>query len=69
MFELCDNLIGIYKNQNCTKSATINPKAFEDVTSEQNCDLQKPAENGVLTQDEEMEDSAEDESIISASQE
>lgn len=29
MFELCDNLIGIYKIFNCTKSITINPKIYD----------------------------------------
>ncbi|GAM21303.1 hypothetical protein SAMD00019534_044780, partial [Acytostelium subglobosum LB1] len=28
MFELADRLVGIYKTENCTKSVTINPKAF-----------------------------------------
>ncbi len=28
MFELADRLVGIYKTNNCTKSVTINPKAF-----------------------------------------
>jgi structural maintenance of chromosome 4 len=28
MFELADRLVGIYKTDNCTKSVTINPKAF-----------------------------------------
>jgi structural maintenance of chromosome 4 len=28
MFELADRLVGIYKTQNCTKSITIDPKAF-----------------------------------------
>eukprot|EP00547_Thalassionema_nitzschioides_P017793 CAMPEP_0194233600 /NCGR_PEP_ID=MMETSP0158-20130606/1530_1 /TAXON_ID=33649 /ORGANISM="Thalassionema nitzschioides, Strain L26-B" /LENGTH=1297 /DNA_ID=CAMNT_0038966541 /DNA_START=65 /DNA_END=3958 /DNA_ORIENTATION=- len=29
MFELADRLVGIYKTENCTKSVTIDPKAFE----------------------------------------
>ena len=29
MFELADRLVGIYKTNNCTKSITINPAAFE----------------------------------------
>merc|ERR1719273_609685 len=28
MFELANRLVGIYKTNNCTKSVTINPKAF-----------------------------------------
>jgi structural maintenance of chromosome 4 len=28
MFELADRLVGIYKTDNCTKSVTINPRAF-----------------------------------------
>lgn len=28
MFELADRLVGIYKTNNCTKSITIDPKAF-----------------------------------------
>lgn len=28
MFELADRLVGIYKTENCTKSVTIDPKAF-----------------------------------------
>eukprot|EP00850_Spirogloea_muscicola_P004528 SM000019S05072 [mRNA] locus=s19:742976:750966:- [translate_table: standard] len=28
MFELADRLVGIYKTDNCTKSATINPSSF-----------------------------------------
>lgn len=28
MFELADRLVGIYKTENCTKSVTINPRAF-----------------------------------------
>lgn len=43
MFELCDNLIGIYKTRNCTKSATINPRLY-----------QGPTEDGADKQDEEV---------------
>ena len=28
MFELADTLVGIYKTNNCTKTATINPSCF-----------------------------------------
>jgi structural maintenance of chromosome 4 len=35
MFELADRLVGIYKTDHCTKSVTINPKAFA-VASRQN---------------------------------
>jgi structural maintenance of chromosome 4 len=35
MFELADRLVGIYKTDHCTKSVTINPKAFA-VVSHQN---------------------------------
>lgn len=28
MFELADRLVGIYKTNNCTKSVTINPRAY-----------------------------------------
>lgn len=30
MFELSDNLIGIYKTYNCTKSVTIDPRLFDN---------------------------------------
>lgn len=30
MFELADRLVGIYKTNNCTKSITIDPKAFSN---------------------------------------
>lgn len=29
MFELCDNLIGIYKTFNCTKTITIDPRIYD----------------------------------------
>nr|CCA22531.1 hypothetical protein CHGG_09697 [Albugo laibachii Nc14] len=32
MFELADRLVGIYKTDNTTKSVTINPKAYQQVT-------------------------------------
>lgn len=35
MFELADRLVGIYKTNNCTKSVTINPRAF-GVSGQQN---------------------------------
>eukprot|EP00977_Amphora_coffeiformis_P030060 scaffold44463_cov206-Amphora_coffeaeformis.AAC.1 len=35
MFELADRLVGIYKTDNCTKSVTINPRAF-GIESRQN---------------------------------
>lgn len=35
MFELADRLVGIYKTENCTKSVTINPRAF-GIESRQN---------------------------------
>jgi structural maintenance of chromosome 4 len=35
MFELADRLVGIYKTNNCTKSVTIDPRAF-GVSGEQN---------------------------------
>jgi structural maintenance of chromosome 4 len=28
MFELADRLVGIYKTENCTKSVSINPRAY-----------------------------------------
>ncbi len=31
MFELADRLVGIYKTHNCTKSITINPKAYSNI--------------------------------------
>ena len=31
MFELADRLVGIYKTHNCTKSITINPKAYSKI--------------------------------------
>ncbi|CAH0546726.1 unnamed protein product [Brassicogethes aeneus] len=30
MFELCDNLIGIYKTYNCTKTITIDPRIYDN---------------------------------------
>ena len=33
MFELADRLVGIYKTNNCTKSITIDPKAFASTES------------------------------------
>lgn len=30
MFELCDNLVGIYKTYNTTKTITINPKLYDN---------------------------------------
>uniref|UniRef100_A0AAR5Q6Q8 Structural maintenance of chromosomes protein n=1 Tax=Dendroctonus ponderosae TaxID=77166 RepID=A0AAR5Q6Q8_DENPD len=35
MFELCDNLLGIYKTFNTTKSITINPKWYDGEPAEQ----------------------------------
>lgn len=34
MFELCDNLIGIYKVFNCTRTITVDPHAFDDNKNE-----------------------------------
>ncbi|KAK9877855.1 hypothetical protein WA026_020085 [Henosepilachna vigintioctopunctata] len=34
MFELCDNLVGIYKTYNCTKSVSIDPRIYEDKQSQ-----------------------------------
>lgn len=36
MFELCDNLIGIYKTYNCTKTITIDPRVYEKEKNEVN---------------------------------
>lgn len=36
MFELADRLVGIYKTSNCTKSVTINPRAF-GLSAKQSC--------------------------------
>jgi structural maintenance of chromosome 4 len=36
MFELADRLVGIYKTHNCTKSITIDPKAFSNKGSHSN---------------------------------
>ncbi|KAJ8970615.1 hypothetical protein NQ314_001150 [Rhamnusium bicolor] len=30
MFELCDNLVGIYKTYNCTKTITIDPRVYDN---------------------------------------
>lgn len=35
MFELCDNLVGIYKTYNCTKSITIDPREQADEPQDQ----------------------------------
>lgn len=53
MFELCDNLIGIYKNRNCTKSVTINPRVYENNT-EQIPNSQRPTEDEARPQNEEI---------------
>eukprot|EP00557_Chaetoceros_sp_GSL56_P011228 CAMPEP_0176486162 /NCGR_PEP_ID=MMETSP0200_2-20121128/5422_1 /TAXON_ID=947934 /ORGANISM="Chaetoceros sp., Strain GSL56" /LENGTH=1331 /DNA_ID=CAMNT_0017882847 /DNA_START=84 /DNA_END=4076 /DNA_ORIENTATION=- len=37
MFELADRLVGIYKTNNCTKSITIDPKAFSNQGQTANC--------------------------------
>lgn len=37
MFELADRLVGIYKTNNCTKSITIDPKAFLSEEQSVNC--------------------------------
>jgi structural maintenance of chromosome 4 len=34
MFELCDNLIGIYKIFNCTKTITIDPRGFDQTNED-----------------------------------
>ncbi|CAG9833958.1 unnamed protein product [Diabrotica balteata] len=34
MFELCDNLIGIYKTYDCTKSITIDPRVYDEQTKQ-----------------------------------
>ena len=31
MFELADRVVGIYKTNDCTKSITINPHAFDNL--------------------------------------
>ena len=33
MFELADRLVGIYKTDNATKSVTINPKLFANISA------------------------------------
>ena len=42
MFELADRLVGIYKTNNCTKSVTINPRAFGNF-GQQNGNVSTPA--------------------------
>lgn len=42
MFELADRLVGIYKTHNCTKSVTIDPRAF-GLIGKQNGNLSTPA--------------------------
>lgn len=42
MFELADRLVGIYKTNDCTKSVTINPRAFGAV-GRQNGGVSTPA--------------------------
>lgn len=44
MFELCDNLVGIYKNRNCTKSVTINPRVYDDPSNTQQIRSQRATE-------------------------
>lgn len=33
MFELCDNLVGIYKCRNCTKCVTIEPRVSDNTNN------------------------------------
>lgn len=44
MFELADRLVGIYKTSNCTKSVSIDPRAYGTGIQEQEdgCDLSTP---------------------------
>lgn len=52
MFELSDNLIGIYKTNNCTKSITVNPNAFKRDDTEE---IQPTDDvNNALVQNEEI---------------
>jgi structural maintenance of chromosome 4 len=39
MFELADRLVGIYKTNNCTKSITIDPKAFSNKCADSRSDV------------------------------
>ncbi|KAJ8924806.1 hypothetical protein NQ315_000960 [Exocentrus adspersus] len=50
MFELCDNLVGIYKVYNCTQSITIDPRVYDNqpTTSTANTDI--AANNHVETE-------------------
>ncbi|KAJ3660188.1 hypothetical protein Zmor_004654 [Zophobas morio] len=69
MFELCDNLIGIYKIFNCTKSITIDPRGFDDKKQEPEKEVavqrhvpesQEPVARVVQNEDAVVNDSLED---------
>jgi len=46
MFELADRLVGIYKTNNCTKSVTIDPKAFTVPVAETSLAQEANLDNG-----------------------
>lgn len=55
MFELCDNLIGIYKTFNCTKSVTIDPRVYENNNQTQSEPPVHPTnENAMVNGDNEV---------------
>lgn len=56
MFELADRLVGIYKTQNCTKSVTINPRAFGNL-GQQNGASRGPLANTTNTTDQSLSSS------------
>lgn len=61
MFELCDNLIGIYKTYNTTKSITIDPRIYDNVQTTStnnnvcNTDNQPNCENPNINEENEKE--------------
>lgn len=78
MFELCDLLVGIYKTFNCTKSVSVDPKAFGDDDAEnavvpnalQNNNVQVDEQNDPDTHDERnLQDSAGNEQLADNTEE
>lgn len=66
MFELCDNLIGIYKTYNNTKTITIDPRIYgKQQTALENNNIrivhgdQQNAENANINEEKEKEGNAE----------
>jgi len=50
MFENADRLVGIYKTDNCTKSVSINPRAFGAQSQDQNGHVPMPSTTAGLSE-------------------